>query len=385
MVERSASAILHPRLVALDSSHIGALARDSCCADAKRNRDAKAFVLAFNNMGCVLLLSLHHIQELITHRDEAVVQERMTFLASLPMLAWIASAAADEVVGSVLDILAHEVATAYAAPDADAVAVRDAVAAKVIRLDSGLRAVAPFLEQWRVLRPMLLSQQERARKIVAISRSNFAGVSNIRVRDYIDAKLRNPADIARRFHGLHGSLAADIRSRGDKRIVDAAQTATEFLEDVTAQASEALAHTSYPTLQFLKAFDVDLAEIDENTTVGDVGELATFRKKLGLVNRNLGLPWSELRSCVKASKLPSEVIQSALRRYGQDNPERKGSDLADSYLACLSAYAVVTYVDKRTCENVRRARQKSAVFAAVARRVEKAGSYQDIKLQLAAG
>jgi hypothetical protein len=56
--------------------------------------------------------------------------------------------------------------------------------------------------------------------------------------------------------------------------------------------------------------------------------------------------------------------------------------LTDNYLACLSAYADVTYVDKRTLENFRRAEQKSPELKVLLRRVEKASNYRMIAQQL---
>jgi hypothetical protein len=67
-----------------------------------------------------------------------------------------------------------------------------------------------------------------------------------------------------------------------------------------------------------------------------------------------------------------------LRRYAQNLPERKGSELIDRYLACLAPYADITYVDKRTHENINRARRNSPEFAAVIRRVEKASGFEEI-------
>jgi hypothetical protein len=63
--------------------------------------------------------------------------------------------------------------------------------------------------------------------------------------------------------------------------------------------------------------------------------------------------------------------------------EHKGSELSDECLACLAAYADITYVDKRTYENVRRARRKWPAFASIIRRVEKAADYREIAKHLA--
>ena len=106
--------------------------------------------------------------------------------------------------------------------------------------------------------------------------------------------------------------------------------------------------------------------------------------KLFVLNEHLGLPWPELKARVTEDRLPSGVIQSALARFRPDTLDRKGSDLTDGYLACLSGYADFTYMDKRTHEAFRIARQRSREFGALVRRVEKARDYQEIIEQLSA-
>jgi hypothetical protein len=79
-------------------------------------------------------------------------------------------------------------------------------------------------------------------------------------------------------------------------------------------------------------------------------------------------------------QLPSWIIQSSLRKYGQDLPERKGSDMTDLHLATLAPYAI-TYVDKRTKENFRRASLKSEEFRRLVCETKKASSYVEIPSQ----
>lgn len=83
------------------------------------------------------------------------------------------------------------------------------------------------------------------------------------------------------------------------------------------------------------------------------------------------------------SRLLCGVIQSAVADHRPDSAEWKGSDLPDTYLACLSAYADVTYVDKRTYEALRQARPKLPKLAAIVRRVEKAADYGTVARHLA--
>lgn len=128
--------------------------------------------------------------------------------------------------------------------------------------------------------------------------------------------------------------------------------------------------------------DVDLSEIGPDMTVNELGDLAAFRRRLRLVNERLGFSWPDLKTRVTEARLPSGLVQSALRQHRQDLPERKGGELIDQYLVCVAPYADVTYVDKRMHEDDKRARMASPEFAALVGRIEKAGSYGEIVRQL---
>lgn len=134
----------------------------------------------------------------------------------------------------------------------------------------------------------------------------------------------------------------------------------------------------------MEALSIDLSEIGPDTTVADVGDMAAFRKKLTVLNERLLLSLPEVIARVREDRLPSGIISNAIRRFHPDTRKWDGSELNDRHLACLAAYADVTYVDKRTHEAFRLARQKSETFTSLVRHVEKAGEYRDIATQLAA-
>jgi hypothetical protein len=174
-----------------------------------------------------------------------------------------------------------------------------------------------------------------------------------------------------------------MKERGDKRIRDPGVSSQTFLKEVRRLGLEAI-RADNPVLRILEVSGVDLSEIGPETTVGDVGNLAVFCRKLEVINRYLGLPFRELKARVKEDRLPSGVIHNAIARYHPDTAKWDGSELGDRHLACLAAYADITYVDKRTHEASRQARQKSKVFASLVRRMEKAGSYSEIADHLTA-
>ncbi len=374
--------LLVPKLIALDSSHLSALSHDHGSRDPARRAVASAFLKAFDDAGYVLFLCWHHIEELLRHLDDSCIEERFAFFRSLPLVGCVSSFAGDGMPGSIVDVLTYEVEAAFRDPLASAQAIRDKVAQRIVRCEPGRDAIMPFLAEWPRLKEAFRQRQERGQEIVAISRSSFADIAATRVADWLKGKLRSPEDIARRLTVLSKRLTSDIQQRGDKRIADAERSAIGFLDNIAADAATIISHPTDPAREILQALGIELSDITPDTTMGEIGELAAFLRRLQIVSKNLGVPWAMLKSSVTESRVPSGVIQSGLRQYRQDLPEWKGSDLTDSYLACLSPYADVIYVDKRTHENFKRARQRSPGFAALVGKVEKAGNYPDILAQL---
>jgi hypothetical protein len=375
--------LILPKFIALDSSHLGGLAADMRSRNELRREAAVAFMNLFSGRGGVILLCWHHFEELLRYRDETAVAERVAFFQSLPVVAWIASAGADNAPGAITDILTFEAAEAFNAPDIDVAAIRDRVAQNLIRCGTGREAIQPFVDHFGELQVAFRQSEERSRAIVAIAGSNYIDVGKTRVMDWRNGRWRSKEDAERRLASMGAHLAEDIQKHGDKRLDDPASVAAQFLEDVRLRAEAAQAEGKQPFDAALLAEGVDWSDIGPDTTVDEMGNLAGFRHRLRLVNQKLGLPWPELKRRVDERRVPCGLVQWALRRYAQDLAERKGSELVDRYLACLAPYADITYVDRRTHENINRARQKSPEFAAVIRRVEKTSGYAEIAEQLA--
>ena len=369
--------IIRPRFIALDSAQLGRLASDMRSRNKERRQAAIALMDRFSGSGGVILLCWHHIEELLRHRDETAVKDRIAFLQSLPMVAWIASAGPGNAPGAIIDILAFEAAEAFNAPDASATVIRDRVAKYLIRCGTGREAIQPFADHLAELQIAFRQSEERSRAIIAIAGSNYIDVGKTKVTDWRNGRWRSKEDAGRRIANMGAELAEDVQKHGDKRIEDAAHVALQFFEDVSLRAEAAQAQGIPACDAVMLAEDVDWSDIGPDTTLDEMGNLAGFRRQLRLVNQKLGLPWTEFKRRVGERRIPSGLVQWGLRKYRQDLPERKGSELIDRYLACLAPYADITFVDKRTHENVNRARRDSPDFAAIIRCVEKASGYAD--------
>ena len=369
--------LMRPRFVALDSSHFGKLARDYFSRDAEKRNRARAFHANIDDKACVPFICFHHVEELLRHRDPKVVSDRLEYLRRIPLLAWARPFSHDHMPGSIIDIQCHEISAALELASPDAPTVRSVAAKNIVCVGTGEQAMQPFLGTWEMLQPELWRREQREREVVAISRSKAFDLSNTKLSDWLMGKLRSPEDAARRMAQFAQLLGHDIKTRGDKRIPSAADTAWKFFNQVAQTATMKFSEPGNPALQILESVGISPRDIRDEMTLGEISDLATFRQKLRIINQTLQIAWERICK-VRQDTLPSFIILDSLRKYGHDQPERKGSELVDSYLSVLSAYVDVTLVDKRTLESFRRARKGSTTFSSLIREVEKSADYWDI-------
>jgi hypothetical protein len=168
---------------------------------------ATALERAIEERGYILALSMHHFQELLVHSNSDVVAQRISFIQSLPLVAIVNSVLGEGVAGSVFDIQAAEVMMAFERPDATARAIRDDVAARLFQLTSGSEAMRPFIIDLPSVQAELSAMAEKHRQIVAITGSDFAGVSKKRIADLLKGSLHAPLDIQRNIARLDAALS----------------------------------------------------------------------------------------------------------------------------------------------------------------------------------
>jgi hypothetical protein len=144
--------LLRPKFVALDTSHLARLIDDAASDNLTRRSRADAFSGAFADHGGVLLLSWHHLQELLTHGDPAVIAGRTNYIQSLKLVATPRAIGDESLPGSIVDLQGLEVLASFENPDAGPEAVRDVVARGFHRVLSGEAIIRRFVEAWPILK-----------------------------------------------------------------------------------------------------------------------------------------------------------------------------------------------------------------------------------------
>lgn len=375
---RMPSALIKPRYIALDSSHFGQWARDSASNKAIERAEAVRFEEWLQGQGYVPLMCHHHLEELANHENEAIVLNRLRFIRNLKFFAWIAQMDGSIGMGSIVTLLAEEARAAMEFPSSNAVEIRDRAASQLIKVGTGEDVIGPDPDAWLELQPIFRASSEKAREVMAVGRSKVIDISDMKMADLMNGRLRKGENLRRQIEIVRGSFAFDIAQRGDPRIRSPSAMAGIFIDQVEELSKSGPQSASELVLYGLTRQGVSASDIKPESTVGDMLTLGVFRSQLRVVADKIGFKFEDMAAAITVDQIPSWIISEALRRHGQDLPRRQGSELNDGHLACLAAYADITFVDKRTLENFRRASSKAPLFAQLVKRVERSPSYREI-------
>lgn len=101
--------------------------------------------------------------------------------------------------------------------------------------------------------------------------------------------------------------------------------------------------------KFIALKGLEEHEVDENWTIGELGDYATFKEKIKITARSFNF---DLK---KALKIPPNVIPSwftwvELEKRTRQEKFAAGSNIIDKYLASLAFYTDILIIDKMSKE-----------------------------------
>jgi hypothetical protein len=373
--------IIPARFIALDSSILGNIAKDYFSPDSIARKDATIFLDFLAKNAFIPFLCWHHFEELIKHRDNDITRHRFNFLQLLPQVAWITTV--NGTLGSIVDLLAAECRTALQDSQLSVLEVRDQTRNSLISFGTGAEAIAPYEGIWQDLRPHLWKREEKAREIVAIRRANVNDITKEPVSNFINGAIRKQHEAINWLNQSQVKMAHEIQKHGDKRISDAREVASRFYNEILD--SDDVSHLQNGGLQqYLNYLDIEIHDLEKNATMGDLLDTIEFRRKIKVVHKRFSVTWDHFKKLVKPNRIPSWIIENSLCLYSQKQNEHKGSELNDHYLACLSPYVDLIYVDRRMKNDFKRASHKNSVFCKLLNqvRVENVLPYTKIQEQI---
>lgn len=306
-----------PKALALDSSHFGQFVRALNSRRTDERRRASEFEALLDAGGWVLAFSYHHLAEIHTHADAAVRNERLAYVRSLPVVAYVRAGRGIEAgFGSVLDVLAAEVAAALAIGPADTVAIADAARPNVFAHAPGRDVMRAFDAAETELGEHMRRQRERARRIVAISQADVERAPNLTLGEILRRPLRTPEEQEAFLRRYGARMASEVIERGDEGIDDPAAVAAGFTASVREAMRLMRGSGVHPIVRLLGGMGLRPEELDENATIEDLQSIAFHRHRASIAARAAGLDPAAVAARVRAERLPSAVVGDAMARFG---------------------------------------------------------------------
>ncbi len=362
--------LIRPTFVALDSALLGNWYGDRLASDPARRDPCQRFEAYLADSGSVIVLTAHHLIELLGVKRE-LAEARLKFIASMPLIGWPHPFGTSGLPGGVTDILSHEIEAAMLHDTA--IGVRDHVRSHLFELGPGVGSVALLRQHLDFFQRLAAREAEEHRQNVALTRSVPAQGVDVTLRELKERHFKGPAAQASAYAAMRRDLTEEVEARKDKKLeAPAAEVADWFMDHVERRAPSASQNIIETLCAHLAAMDVDIDELGPDVKMADLVDLGTFRQRLRVVSENLPhLPWARIRERATQDRLPSALVDKGLRRFAQDQPERRGSEIPDRHIAPIACYADLTFVDRRTQSDLMTVRRKMPHLAPLLRATKK--------------
>jgi hypothetical protein len=343
--------ILTPKIIALDSSTLGNVARDFASPALTTRCKARAFCTALVDNSVFIAITFTHICELLRHANRSVVQQRLDFLSSIPYLAWLRPYRETWEPGSVVDLLRRELHVIVHDSMRD---WRDIVhrVPDIWQTGTGAEIFRDRAHVWRLVAKEARREGNREPFTASIARTDPGGIKNCTLGELRQLPMRKREEIATYMRSFAKDLTAQLEQHGDRRL-DAKSAANSFAQQTLHRIQAIDALDSDGLSRLLESTQVPSELLTDELTIAELGKLCIYAAQLETISSELR-PFVRLNAAtVPLNALPSYVLSRRLVS-SQHRAERvSGSDFGDSSLAPLVLYADAIDVDKRTFEYLR--------------------------------
>ncbi len=325
--------------------------------------------------GRIPLLCWHHLEELLGGDDDTKARKRISFLTSLPLIAWIRLPKDQIGLASAAHVRAAEVIAASEGLN-DLIDIRDRARELLLRFGTGSQAIGEEEWVWEAVRPILRARKNGSDLIAALGPLRTFDESRT-IGELSRGSINSPQEMRAQLGTIRAKAFEEAMQSTGGDVVRAGEMANEFLVRILSKLPPPGTTIRELLVSSLVDQGLDEAEVRDECVLADLSRLGVFRSQLRVIASETGHSFEALKR-VPMDVLPSWVVAEALRKHGQVRKLRPGSDLHDSHLAVLAAYCDVLYVDKRTAEDFRRAESKEPELVGLIGTIAKASDFDGI-------
>jgi hypothetical protein len=204
----------------------------------------------------------------------------------------------------------------------------------------------------------------RRRAVASIGRTTISvpaiarqGVDPDRSRQALSTVMRNLEHEQRH-------MASQLTVHGDPQLDSHDYVAAKFFHELRRAVQDAQSGGTVTLADVLRCVGIADADLAGPVRADDLGNRYVWKGRSEILARTAGLPVSTVEA-LTASEIPSLHLCEELSARHERSNRADGGDSDDASLACLSLYASVTSVDKRTAEYVRQIRRHSPPLRSV--------------------
>lgn len=379
MNEATLMAIFRPRIIALDSSTLNEVSRGYWSNERSQRDKARLFITQLSDLGVYIAFTLTHVSELLRVKS---AKDRLTFLASLPMIAWLRPSSGDWFCGSVADLLCRELDAVLHGNQRDWQGIVTAVRPNLWETGVGSDLFDTNDRLWSAMKLVAHHQHKTEKYVASMTRTDPGRLSDLKLRDVMKLPIRGKEHRGAYMRQFVADLRAQLEGHGDKRFEDASGAASEFAKNTLERLAEwdKKGHIPIDCLADLIGLPPECIDLD--MTLAQLGALAAYAEQLRIIaNKINASPHLTVRE-VPLDTLPSHALERRLTAIQMKAPRVSGSDLGDGCIAPLLFYADVVQVDKRTHEYINQIARREPRLASLMNKCLPSMAYADIPGEL---
>jgi hypothetical protein len=369
--------VVLPTLISIDTSIFGSLAKDYFSRNVQICDKAKKTIACMNENGMIPFFSFHHIQEILQHDDDRVVFERWSLINMFPQIAWMCSYSDENVLGSVFDVHLIEVKYLLDNPQSGSGEFKNEVVGKYIKYSDGKDFTARFELVYAQVRDYGLVNTQKSKVIESLSHVQDREINETKLSILFETQLRNPAFLNSHITKFEGQLVESLELKGDEKLIDISETAKSFVSEVIADSKLLYAADSSLFEAFVNNAGVRMDQVTPKTTVGQLGSLAVYNKRIRQILESLCMP-KDREIDIPYDKQIVWIIQEYLDTAMMYEKRAHGSNMQDRHMAIFSIFVDIFTADKRVTEYFRQLSRKRPDLKRVFGDIVKLSSYSNL-------
>lgn len=368
------------KLISIDTSIFGVLAKDYFSSDLIKRQRAKLTVDYINHSGFIPFFTFHHIQEIIQHKNRGVVFNRWSLIKKFHTVAWLSCYEDSNILGSVIDIHKLEVKSCIDFGFVDLAHLRAIIREQLIKYCVGEWFVDNFERVYMQLRDIGAIDLNRNKEIESLSHIQDKRINSLKLSELNKSKLRPKHELIDFLQRHQKKMEAGLLSQGDKLLRDAKQSSQYFTGSVVEHASPLyLSNNENLYKAFVQNSGVRLDQVTPNTKVGELGYLSIYNKRLQIILESLNLP-ADLAYNLRPEDSSIWNIWRFLDEAMKNEKRAHGSNVIDRDMSILALCVDVFTVDKRVKEYLRQFSIKKPELCKSFGAVVKLSTYSDLSL-----